>query len=496
MDKAFESRYKRLLILVDMAALAVSYALALYFRFQWRFVHNWQGPLYLMLVISELMLCALLDIYLGYSRSYKALVKLDPFQNFIVVVQNQVIIGAALLVILMVTQNTFFMSRLAFGYILILNIIVTYVFRMFYRAVIPGIRTPLVKVKPIVAAAHKESMGLVRDRLERTLPKDLKLAGCYELDTPNGLCSYVRSLTEVDDVLLYIAENDPQREEYLTALERGHINVYIASPVEGLDLTGSQSRVVGYYRAAYFSALTLRHAVLGVKFVVSRLDSAVLHVLRHIKELAGGYICFGNVHTTVTASEDPEYLMIQNGARFTFPDGTPICRNIQKAGYADAERIAGPDFMGAMFRMTMDGRTSHFFYGSTQETLDLLQKRLTQDYPGINIAGMYSPPFRELTEEEEKEVVEMIRTSGADLIWVGLGAPKQERWMAAHKDMFDGVMLGVGAGFNFYAGNIKRAPVWVQRMGMEWLYRLCQDPKRLFSRYFVTNIKFLLKVGL
>ena len=105
---------------------------------------------------------------------------------------------------------------------------------------------------------------------------------------------------------------------------------------------------------------------------------------------------------------------------------------------------------------------------------------------------MYSPPFRKLTEEEDAEITDMIRSSGAELIWVGLGAPKQERWMAAHKGLFDGVMLGVGAGFDFHAGTVKRAPKAWQKLGLEWLYRLMSDPKRLFRRYLVTNTKFIL----
>jgi len=141
----------------------------------------------------------------------------------------------------------------------------------------------------------------------------------------------------------------------------------------------------------------------------------------------------------------------------------------------------------------MDGSLSHFFYGSTEETISLLKENLEKKYPGMDIRGYYSPPFRELTAEEDEEIIRMLNASGADLIWIGLGAPKQEKWMAAHENRLSGVMLGVGAGFNFFAGNIKRAPVWVRKIGMEWLYRLFQDPKRLFKRYFESNIKFIWK---
>ena len=137
------------------------------------------------------------------------------------------------------------------------------------------------------------------------------------------------------------------------------------------------------------------------------------------------------------------------------------------------------------------GGYRHFFYGSTEETLEKLSANLTKDYPRSTITGMYSPPFRELTEEEDKEIIKMINNSNPDFVWIGLGAPKQEKWMAAHQGKIDGLMVGVGAAFDYYAGNIKRAPQWMQKTNLEWLYRLMQDPKRLFKRYFVTNSKFI-----
>ena len=133
----------------------------------------------------------------------------------------------------------------------------------------------------------------------------------------------------------------------------------------------------------------------------------------------------------------------------------------------------------------------HFFYGSTEETLEKLQKHLGENYPGVQIAGMYSPPFRSLTEEEDKEIIRMINESQADFVWIGLGAPKQERWMSDHKGIISGFMVGVGAAFDYLAGNITRAPEWMQKTNLEWLYRLMQEPKRLFKRYFYTNTKFI-----
>ena len=132
------------------------------------------------------------------------------------------------------------------------------------------------------------------------------------------------------------------------------------------------------------------------------------------------------------------------------------------------------------------------FLGSDNSlTLDKLKENLEARYPGINIKGMYSPPFRPMTPEEDAEDIKRINDSGADIIWIGLGAPKQEKWMNAHKDKVNGVMMGVGAGFDFHAGTIRRAPVYLQKVGLEWLYRLFTDPGRLFRRYVVTNCKFV-----
>ncbi len=231
--------------------------------------------------------------------------------------------------------------------------------------------------------------------------------------------------------------------------------------------------------------------VFGVNYAIGTPEGAVSYVLDHVRELAGQYICFSNVHTTVMAKEHSKYCEALNGSAFTFPDGSPIARTQRRAGYNKAERIAGPDFMENVFRKSMDGSVTHFFYGSSQKTLDSLKRELEVRYPGIVIKGMYSPPFRKLTPEEDQAAVDMINNSGADIIWIGLGAPKQENWMQSHKGQINGVMMGVGAGFDFHARTIRRAPVWIQKLGFEWLFRLIQDPTRLFRRYLVTNIKYV-----
>ena len=152
--------------------------------------------------------------------------------------------------------------------------------------------------------------------------------------------------------------------------------------------------------------------------------------------------------------------------------------------------MTGPDLMGEIFKCSKKYGYKHYFYGSKPETLKALEQKLKDQYQ-LNIAGMYAPPFREMTEEEDEEAVDRINRAQADFVWVALGAPKQERWMYMHQGRVHGLMIGIGAGADYFAGNIKRAPMWMQKSSLEWLYRLFQEPKRLFKRYLVTNTKFL-----
>jgi len=202
-------------------------------------------------------------------------------------------------------------------------------------------------------------------------------------------------------------------------------------------------------------------------------------------------MCVSNVHTTVTAYENPEYCKIQNGGIMAIPDGGPLSSIGRKRGYGNMQRTTGPSYMEEVLKMSPEKGWSHYFYGASEETLENLKAELDWKYPGLQIAGIYSPPFRPMTEEEDTEIISQINTAAPDFIWVGLGAPKQERWMAAHQGKVKGFMVGVGAAFDYLAGNIQRAPQWMQKCNLEWLYRLLQDPKRLFKRYCVTNTKFI-----
>lgn len=231
--------------------------------------------------------------------------------------------------------------------------------------------------------------------------------------------------------------------------------------------------------------------IMGVRIAAIDMEWLLQFTRENISSLSGDYLCVSNVHTTVTAYEDPEYRAVQNGGIMAIPDGGPLSSVGRKRGYAQMQRTTGPSYLEEVLQISGEKGWRHYFYGGTEDTLEKLNAVLAQRYPGVSVAGMYSPPFRPLTEEEDLQVIANIREAQPDFVWVGLGAPKQERWMAEHKGKIPGLMVGVGAAFDYLAGNIERAPQWMQRANLEWLYRLIQDPKRLFKRYLVTNTKFI-----
>ncbi|MEZ5300549.1 MAG: WecB/TagA/CpsF family glycosyltransferase [Verrucomicrobiales bacterium] len=215
-------------------------------------------------------------------------------------------------------------------------------------------------------------------------------------------------------------------------------------------------------------------------------------ILRRALEGGGTYVTINNVHTIVEGVMDRSYRDITNAAFLALPDGKPLSILARLKGIRGAIRIFGPTFLEfAMDAGRKDG-VNHFFLGSTPEVLADIREQCAALFPGANIVGMISPPFRALSPDEESAFLDEIRQSGADFIWVGLGAPRQERWIAKHAGRLDrGVMLGVGAGFDYLAGNLKHAPAWMKDYSLEWLFRLCQEPRRLWKRYLVTNSVFL-----
>lgn len=231
--------------------------------------------------------------------------------------------------------------------------------------------------------------------------------------------------------------------------------------------------------------------ILGVDIAVTNMKSVIHYLTKNLEKLRGEYVCVSNVHTTVMAYNDDFYREVQNSAAIAIPDGKPLSLVCRMRGYKKAQRVAGPDLMPAMLKLSEEKGYRHYFYGSTQQTLTALEENVRKRFPNLTIAGTYSPPFRSLTREEDERIIEEINAAKPDFIWVGLGAPKQERWMYEHKGKINGVMLGVGAAFDFHAGTAKRAPKWMQECYLEWLYRLIQDPKRLLGRYLRSNAQFI-----
>lgn len=204
------------------------------------------------------------------------------------------------------------------------------------------------------------------------------------------------------------------------------------------------------------------------------------------------YVCITNVHSVVTAAQDDSFARVVEAADLTTPDGAPVAWMLRKLGFAGQQRINGPDLMWKYCEQASQRGESIFLYGGTNETLAILQPKLVAAFPGLKIAGAISPPFRALTAEEDAADVAQMNASGAGTVWVSLGCPKQEKWMAAHRGRINAVMIGVGAAFDYHAGTIVRAPLWMQRNGLEWLHRLASEPGRLWKRYLVTNTLFVL----
>ena len=206
------------------------------------------------------------------------------------------------------------------------------------------------------------------------------------------------------------------------------------------------------------------------------------------------FVCFANVHMVIEAWRDHSFRQVLNAADIAAPDGSPLYI-FMRLFYGERQpRICGMDFMPLIMREAEKRCKSVFFYGSKPEILALITKKSKVDFPRLRIAGTFSPPFRPLGKEEDKEVVKMINSSNADFVFVSLGCPKQEKWMHEHRGKVNACMLGVGQAFMVYAGIEKRLPRWMRNLSLEWIYRLYQDPKRLWKRYLVTNSIFLVLV--
>ncbi len=236
-------------------------------------------------------------------------------------------------------------------------------------------------------------------------------------------------------------------------------------------------------------------SVLGAPINILSWDDAIGQIVAWGEARESHYVCICNVHSVVTTTLDPEFRMVINTADMSTPDGAPIAWALRRFGFRSQERINGPDLMWRYLSKAEQLGQVVFFYGSTEATMAKLIKKVADQFPGLRIGGWHSPPFRPPTAQEDEFVVDAINRSGANVVLIGLGCPKQEKWMAAHCGRINAVMIGVGAAFDYHSGTLKRAPLWWQRHGLEWLYRLCSEPRRLLKRYLITNTLFILGIS-
>ena len=207
------------------------------------------------------------------------------------------------------------------------------------------------------------------------------------------------------------------------------------------------------------------------------------------------YISVCPVSTVLACLDDPTTRRAVNGAGLVTPDGMPVVWLTRAAGHPHVSRVYGPDLMFDFCARSIGPGYRHYFYGGAEGVPEQLVAALTTRFPGLQVAGGYSPPFRPLTPKEDAEVVDRINTARPDVVWVGLGSPKQDLWMATHRERLEAPLLvGVGAAFDFYTGRVRQAPRWMMRVGLEWLFRLFQQPRRLWRRYLLGNPRFVVNV--
>lgn len=238
--------------------------------------------------------------------------------------------------------------------------------------------------------------------------------------------------------------------------------------------------------------------VLGIRFHAIQIPDVIRTVEGWIEEkISGNCVCVSNVHSVIEARFTPVFKKVLNSAALCVPDGMPIVWLGRYFGFSLRRRVYGPDLLLEFFRSTQSEGYRHFFYGGAPGIPEALAKNLMDLYPGVRIVGVYSPPFRSLSISEDTAVVEMINRADPDVLWVGLGCPKQEMWMHEHRERLNArAIVGIGQAFAIHAGALRQAPEWMRDHGLEWLFRLLREPGRLWKRYLVYNSMFLVLVML
>ena len=234
-------------------------------------------------------------------------------------------------------------------------------------------------------------------------------------------------------------------------------------------------------------------AVLGIPLALTDYEGTLDWIDGMAEARRGGYLCVAATHTVMASQEDAGLRAAVLGANFTVPDGQPLVWALNLLGHRLGDRVYGPDLMDrACARAARTGRRMYLYGGRDQGALVQLTRNLRLRHPGLQIVGGHVPPYRELTREEEAAVAADIQRSGAEVVWVGIGVPRQEKWMARMTPRLRSqVLIGVGAAFDFHGGLIRQAPAWLQKLGLEWAFRLAQEPRRLWRRYLRYNPRFI-----
>lgn len=257
------------------------------------------------------------------------------------------------------------------------------------------------------------------------------------------------------------------------------------SPYPGGDPPDSRKR------SAAFGALPESRRVLGMRVDATGYAECSEAVLALGAARAGGMVCVANVHMVMEAFDAPAYRRLVNSAECVTPDGMPLVWALRRQGVPGAGRVYGPDLMLEVCARAEARGAPVGLYGGTPQVLGALRERLCARFPRLEIAFAFAPPFGPLAPDEDARITDAIEASGAQVVFVGLGCPKQERWMATHRERLSCALVGVGAAFDFLAGAKPQAPRWLQRRGLEWLFRLVHEPRRLARRYLVGNARFV-----
>ncbi len=235
--------------------------------------------------------------------------------------------------------------------------------------------------------------------------------------------------------------------------------------------------------------------VLGVGVSVLDQDRAREFLFDAVRQGRRGYVTVANVHSVSEAQNDPELKRILNEALLTTPDGMPLVWMGRLQGHRSIRRVYGPDLLLNLCSHSSSAEFSHFFFGGKPGVVEELVRNLKKQFPALRIAGTYTPPFRPLSEDERQTLQELAREAKPDFFWVGIGMPRQEKFMFEYLPILAEakIFIGIGAAFDFLAGRVRQAPRWMMRLGLEWLFRLCQEPKRLWRRYLIYNPLFILR---